>query len=123
MTDKVMITKNFSQDELSCPCCKVYGMKPLFVDMLQALRDHFGRPMVINSAYRCEKHNAELKDSAPDSQHLLGLAVDVAMVDSSERFELIEMALSLGFRGIGIGKNFVHIDFRASIPRIWTYPI
>lgn len=115
------VSKNFTKEELSCKCCGVYGMKPIFIEKLQELREHFSRPMIITSAFRCPKHNTAIRGES-DSQHLLGLAVDVAIVDSFERFELISYAVFLGFRGIGVDGCFVHLDYRASPPKLWLYP-
>lgn len=116
-----MITKNFSKEELSCKCCGVYGMKPIFVNKLQELRDMYGRPMILTSAYRCPKHNREVRGEK-NSLHLQGLAVDVHVVDPMERYELIGCAYHLGFTGIGIDSAFIHLDYRTAIPVTWVYP-
>ncbi len=115
-----MATKDFSVKELSCPCCQGYAMQKPFLDKLQELRDLYARPMIITSAWRCEKHNTGIKGEK-DSQHLFGNAVDVHCVDSAERFLLVRLAYQVGFRGFGIDGAFVHIDFRSGLERMWVY--
>ncbi len=109
----------FSEKELACKCCGANGMKPVFLEMLDALRLAYNRPIILNSAFRCEKKNRETPGAAPDSQHLLGLAADISCVDSAERFLLVKLAFSLGFRGIEIGADWVHVDFRAGLERMF----
>jgi uncharacterized protein YcbK (DUF882 family) len=54
------------------------------------------------------------------SMHLLGNAVDV-VVPSDQRYELVRTAMSLGWKGIGVAKGFIHLDLRSSSPMIWQY--
>ncbi len=113
------MSQYFSEKELACRCgCGAVGMKPIFLDMLDALRLAYNRPIILNSAFRCEKKNREV-GGAPDSQHLLGLAADIACADSAERFLLVKLAFSLGFRGIEVGADWVHVDFRAGLERMF----
>lgn len=51
-------------------------MKLVCREVLEPLRAHFGKPVVINSFYRCPRLNAEV-GSKPSSQHTLGEAVDL----------------------------------------------
>jgi len=114
------VTKNFSYKELSCPCCNVFGMKPVFIEKLQEVRDLFNEPMVITSGYRCERHNVAI-GGVPKSQHLEGLAVDVAIINGGSRFKLIAIALEAGLAGIGVAKTFVHLDYRVGPKVMWLY--
>lgn len=115
-------SKDFGEKELACKCCGVNGMNPKFVQLLQELRNFYGRPMILTSAFRCAKHNAAVKGE-PNSQHMLGLAVDVHCVDSFERDKLLELSFALGFSGRGIDKTFLHLDFRDGPKVTWVYPI
>jgi len=94
-------------------------MRPDFVFLITELRIKWGRPMVINSAYRCAKHNAEVGGTNM-SQHLKGNAVDVK-ISAPDRFYFVKLAYSLGFTGIGIDKDFIHLDKRESAPSLWKY--
>lgn len=112
----------FTEEELKCPCCGACDMRPDFIRNLNLLRASYAKAMKINSGFRCIAHNKAISGEV-DSQHLFGNAVDVAMLDSANRYLLIELAMSIGFKGVGIDKNFVHIDMRTTQPVVWVYPI
>lgn len=111
----------FTREELDCPCCGAYGMDPMFIITLNKVRKAFGRGMIITSGFRCKKYN-ELIKGAPQSQHMLGKAVDVLVKDKSEQYKLIRWAMTYNLSGIGVGTDFIHLDGRDSAPLIWTYP-
>ncbi len=115
------LTPNFSTDELDCPCCAVCEMHPEFMQKLQQLRELVKRPLRINSAFRCEKHNAEI-GGVPNSRHLVGEAVDISYgpLASKDRRFLISMALDM-FDGVGIGATFIHVDTRGGEKALWFY--
>jgi len=54
---------------------------PLFVNVVQKVRDHFG-PTIITSGYRSEALNAAIGGS-PRSQHSKGQAVDLEVLGTS----------------------------------------
>ncbi|RLF87747.1 peptidase M15 [Thermococci archaeon] len=116
------LIKHFSEDEFKCPCCGRCDMNPGFVFMLDTLREILGTPLVITSGFRCAKHNREI-GGKENSAHLKGLAADILCVNSAHRYELIKHALALGFRRIGIGKDFIHLDYDKEKPQgvIWVY--
>ena len=73
---ETLLSRSFRAKEFACKD----GTDPLFVDselvqVLQAIRDHFGAPVVITSGYRTAEHNAAVGGSK-SSQHLLGRAAD-----------------------------------------------
>ena len=114
------LSKNFDRSEAECPCCKEFLLVPDFITRLQLLRDQYGKPMVINSWYRCRKHNRAIKGST-GSKHLEGIAVDVKVGNSTDRRMLVDLAVMIGFNGIGIAETFVHLDTRNSVPVLWLY--
>lgn len=117
-----MLSRNFKQSELVCPCCGMCKMNPIFVDRLQVLRDLYGKPITIVSGYRCPQHNRKVRGS-PKSDHLRGEAVDIRVYDknSSELYRLRELSFKLEFNGIGIGKNHFHIGIRSNKTSSWNY--
>lgn len=116
-SDKIQLTKNFQLDEFKCKCGKC---DPILVDeklvaRLQQIRDHFGESVIINSGYRCEKHN-KAEGGATGSRHTKGQAADF-YIPGVAPAEIAKFAESIGILGIGLyeGKdNFVHIDTRTS---------
>jgi uncharacterized protein YcbK (DUF882 family) len=122
MPDAYQLTKNFGRRELKCPCCDQCEMDPEFMKKLQELRDIMGRPMSINSGFRCASHN-EAVGGSKASRHRIGLAADCSTVDwsSTDLYRLIKEAQALGFKGIGIGKTYVHLDMRDDKAKMWVY--
>ncbi|MFL6968473.1 D-Ala-D-Ala carboxypeptidase family metallohydrolase [Pseudomonas alvandae] len=123
---------NFPYAELRCRCgrCDSTGheMAPHFMDLVQQLRELYGRPMPLSSAYRCPLHPAEANKPAP-GEHLDGLAVDV-LCRGAEALRLLNLALILGFTRIGVNQKgvsrFLHLGLaptgrRLPSPTIWSY--
>ncbi len=113
---------NFSKSEIDCNCeqCghelwdQKYGasMPEYLINALvrlQALREEWGKAMVMNSAHRCVSHNANVRGKSR-SKHL-DIAFDVR-IPWNEQEEFKRLALEHGFNGIGLYPNdgFVHID-------------
>lgn len=106
---------HFSPRELSCKCggrhCRgEYFHNPDFLDGLEALRERAGRPLVITSGRRCDRHNAAV-NGAGRSQHKLAVAADVSLM-GHDAVELAAGAIAAGFKGIGFGRSFLHLDWR-----------
>jgi uncharacterized protein YcbK (DUF882 family) len=114
------LTKSFYRVELASPDDHSCNMRPEFMEALQALRDEFGKPMIITSGYRTRAHNTKIGGS-PNSQHMLGAAADVAITSPYDRYEFIRLAIKHGFTGIGIAPTFIHLDRRNTTPLIFDY--
>ena len=59
--------------------------------VLQPLRDLYGKPMSINSGYRCARLNA-LVGGVPTSQHCKGEAADIKTGSQTESWRLARLA-------------------------------
>ena len=101
--------KHFKPEELACPCCGVCAVDKKLVIKLDQLREKVGFPIIITSGYRCPKHNKEV-GGKPDSAHIKGLAADISVSTSPRRYKLIKAAIEIGFKRIGIGERFIHLD-------------
>lgn len=121
-----MSTANFSDTELACRCgCG--GLPPQeFQDELQRLRDEYGRPMRISSAWRCPDHNDRVSKTGRNGPHTRG-AVDV-LVFGTAVWDLDEIAKEFGWHGIGKSQKgpfesrFIHLDRRPFERRTeWSY--
>lgn len=112
---------HFSPDELKCDCNKYcqgeYFHDPKFLDALEKMRMGTG-PIFINSARRCKGHNKAV-GGASQSMHMLEIAIDIKIAPHS-RVVLYEAAVKAGFKGMGFGINFMHLDI--GVRRRWTYP-
>jgi len=108
------VSENFQVNEFECSggCCDLILIDGELVTILQNIREHFGKPVIINAGYRCVKRNNEV-GGAPDSNHLYGRAADIRISGVSVN-EIAEYAAIIGVRGIGRDsyKNYVHIDTR-----------
>lgn len=110
---KTRVATNFSASEFGCKgdgCCISAKIDTALVEHLQKIRTHFGVPVVINSAYRCEKHNKAVGGAA-NSYHTKGMAADI-VVTGVKPLEVARYAESIGILGIGLYDDFVHIDTR-----------
>lgn len=72
---------NFAPEEFRCGCngrhCCGYPtyMKPVELKNIQAIRTHYGKPMVVTCGVRCNAYNREVSGIS-NSEHKKGLAVD-----------------------------------------------
>ena len=113
----VRLSTNFKVKEFACQD----GSDPIFIDselvsVLQKIRNHFGKPVTITSAYRTPKHNKTVGGTTY-SQHLYGRAADIKVqgIAPSEVVKYAETLLDEG--GIGIYNTFTHIDVRSTKSR------
>lgn len=118
-----MDTPNFKLSEFRCPCCKDGDkiVKPALLEALQKLRDLYGKPMRIDSGYRCPKHNPKV-GGALHSAHLTGEAADVEDFDSGlQAFctpEILERC-GLWAEDFAATPVWVHLQIRAAAARIF----
>ena len=79
------VAPSFDPKEFRCQChgrfCCGFPtrMKVKELKHLQAIRDHYKKPMIITSGLRCRGFNAELSGSSTNSRHLTGYACDFYM--------------------------------------------
>lgn len=109
-------TKNFKVSEFACKCCGQNHILQAVIDMCQKIRTELALPVNINSGYRCQKHNAEVK-GAKASRHVLGRAADLSFAGSALNILLAVHRLFLDGKLPELGyciyypnKNFVHVD-------------
>ena len=115
--------KNFRIQEFVCRCgC---GMPPearqnieaLVANVLDPLREAYGKPIYVNSGYRCEKHNAAV-GGVPKSQHMLGQAADISVKSEklkvkSELETLARIIVAQGkFDQLIIYPTFLHVSYK-----------
>jgi uncharacterized protein YcbK (DUF882 family) len=112
------LSKHFNSTEFHCRCCGCLhpkGVPKDLIDILEEVRENYGKAVHINSGYRCPKHNKSV-GGATGSQHMKGTAADFYMtgVDPAAVFA----DLNQNWEG-GLGKydTFTHIDVRGSHAR------
>jgi uncharacterized protein YcbK (DUF882 family) len=111
------VSKHFNREEFACKCgC---GLDTVDVDLLKVLeivREHFGKPVIINSACRCADHNKSI-GGASKSYHVKCQAADIVVKDvpSSQVQEFLQEWIG----GLGCYSTFTHIDVGPE-RRWWT---
>lgn len=80
------------------------------ISMLQKIREHFGKPLIINSGYRTETYNAKV-GGAKNSYHKYGKAYDIRIKEVTP-LEIAKYAEEIGVKGIGWYNTFTHVDLR-----------
>ena len=114
------LTEFFRESEFSDRYTGEHGIKLAFVKRLNILREKCDFKFIINSGYRTRSHPIErIKNTI--GTHTLGIAADIRVTNGYQRHCIVEGALKLGFRGIGVHKNFIHIDMRKGPAVIWAY--
>ena len=115
---------NFNKAEFDCKHTGLNEMKPEFMKLLQALRLMYGKPMTITSGYRHHTHPVEARKGHTTGEHTQGVCCDVACASGADRYQIIRLALQLGFTRIGIAKTFIHLGIGGAglpSPTIWDY--
>jgi len=115
----------FRLEEFYCKCRREHAEQLVderLVMMLDLARERAGVSFKVSSGYRCSEHNAEV-GGVKDSAHLKGMAADIHVSNSKERFLILKALLSIGFKRIGMGRDFVHVDIDDTkpYPVIWMY--
>ena len=133
--ETVECSKHFSRDELKCsfaPDAPVL-MDSLFMAALEELREEWGKPIYLSSAFRTTEHPRErtkpikydhLGNPLPKGgMHARGRACDV-LIAVSDAVAFLRLALKY-FSGVGLSQKgewnqrFIHLDDGKQ--RIWTY--
>lgn len=112
------LSPHFRVSEFACRgvgCCNTVLVDEALVAHLQAIRDHFGVPVTVNSGYRCQTHNQAV-GGAQFSRHMAGQAADISVAGVAPA-EVAQYAEEMGILGIGLYETdadgyFVHIDTR-----------
>lgn len=115
---------NFTKSEFDCKHTNKNVMQPEFMEKLQALRVKYDKPMRITSGYRHWTHPVEARKGHTTGEHTRGTCADIACNVGRERYEIVRLALELGFPRIGIAKTFIHLGIGGAglpTPTIWDY--
>ena len=112
--------RHFKLSEFDCQHTGKNEMDSTFLILLDNLRHECGFPFVITSGYRDITHPIEAK-KFKGGTHSQGIACDIKVNNGLDRGKLIELAIEQGFTGIGVHKDFVHVDIRKGDLVVWAY--
>ena len=119
----IQISDNFNLSEFQSKGNGAVKVHSKLVELLQAIRDRLGQPIVINSAYRDPEYNREV-GGTEGSQHTKGTAADISLrnldynaddIAEIAAFEADKLGIGRENLGIGLYDTFVHIDVRGLI--------
>lgn len=111
------------------PCWSTYGSKvehwdKHLLDLWVKYREAVEQPIIVNSGARCEAYNnyIYMKDNEKPtrSQHLVCKALDLMKVKNMTIDQMANLAVEIGFKGVGRYNNFIHVDVRPS-KAAWDY--
>ena len=117
---KEKLSLNFLVKEFACKD----GSDKILIDtelvlLLQKIRDHFGKAVTINSAYRNSEYNKKI-GGVSNSRHTKGNAADIVLKDVlPEDVAKYTEYIMPDKGGIGLYGSFVHVDTRGNRSR-WT---
>lgn len=98
------------------PLQETGNLKALAEQVLDPLREWYGKPIYVNSGYRCPQLN-RLVGGATGSQHVKGEAADITAGSREENRKLFEcIRKNLDFDQLINEKDFtwVHVSFKRS---------
>jgi uncharacterized protein YcbK (DUF882 family) len=105
----------FVKKEFKCPDCGKVIVSAWLIHLLNKVREGLGKPMIVNSGYRCKKYNKKI-GGGKNSAHLRGTAADIKCKSSKNKFLMIELAYKAGFKRIGVYDTWLHLDVDAELP-------
>ncbi len=107
--------KYFTEKELRCPCCEQIpprareNIVALVNNVLDPVRELYGKPIYVTSGYRCYRHNLEV-GGVKNSQHMQGEAADIHCDDNQQLIRLIKQ---LGtFDQLIVYPTFLHVSYK-----------
>ena len=119
--------KWFSVNEFECHCgCRMpdgarANIVALVEQVLDPVREKQGKPIRVNSGYRCPRHNEEVL-GVRNSQHMKGEAADIAPVDSGQvKVDSLERMVEMIKRNgkwdqMIVYPTFVHVSWKRNGP-------
>lgn len=113
------LSKNFSRKDYECKCgCGFNTVDVELNQVMQELRDHYNRKIIITGGNRCAAYNHIIPGAAKDSQHQYGKANDFVVdgIPAVEVFEYLNEKYPSRY-GIGLYTcpnqiSRVHLDVR-----------
>lgn len=109
--------KNFRIQEFVCHCgCEMpaeveANIEALVAEVLDPVRELFGKPIYVNSGHRCEAYNRKV-GGVSRSQHIVGEAADIHCDDNAKLAKLIVQQGR--FDQLIIYPTFLHVSYKRS---------
>ena len=107
--------KYFKMNEFQCkdgcemPASARGNIEALVEAVLDPARERLGKPITVNSGFRCPLHNSRVGGVA-NSQHMRGEAADICCCDNKRLAEIIEA--NGKFDQLIFYPTFVHVSWK-----------
>lgn len=106
------VSPNFKVKHFACKDkSDVVLINPHLVELLEKIREKFGKNINVHSAYRTPSYNRRLSGAAKYSQHMYGNAADITIPGVTPR-EIYTWVNSFHQGGLGVYPTFTHVDVR-----------
>ena len=110
--------KYFKMSEFECrdgcpmPASARENIEALVEAVLDPARERFGKPITVNSGYRCPRHNAAV-GGVPNSQHMRGEAADIRLAEITDNAEIVSAIKENGrWDHMIVYPTFVHVSWK-----------
>lgn len=106
----------FNEKEFVCRCCGELppvareNIEALVHEVLDPVREKLGKPIVVNSGYRCQRHNKEV-GGATSSQHMRGEASDLR-INGNPKILAKAIIENGKFDQLILYPTFVHVSWK-----------
>lgn len=91
------------------------NLEGLVANVLEPARQRLGKPITVNSGFRCVTHNQKV-GGVHNSQHMRGEAADVCCEDNERLAEIIEANGKydqlIRYKGAGGKIRFIHVSWK-----------
>ena len=111
---KFLIAHKLTHAEFRCQCdyasCKNTLIAISLITAWDRSRAEYGKPLKINSGFRCQVHNSSEQVQGVDgSKHTLGMAIDISTRDMGEvEIETLRKILFENFDYVRVYPTFIH---------------
>ena len=110
--------KYFKMKEFECrdgcpmPASARENIEALVQAVLDPARERLGKPIYVNSGYRCPRHNAAV-GGVPNSQHMRGEAADIRLAEIADNAEIVSAIKENGrWDQMIVYPTFVHVSYK-----------
>lgn len=110
------LTTGLNTREFRCKCgrnrCHYFIANEVLLEQYAKLRTDWGKPLKINSGFRCQSHNEGI-GGVEKSRHTLGRAIDISLrgMDAGEVVNFRKLCEKY-FPFVKYYSTFVHVDVR-----------
>ena len=100
------------RDGCPMPASARENIEALVEAVLDPARERLGKPIYVNSGYRCPRHNAAV-GGVPNSQHMRGEAADIRLAEIADNAEIVSAIKENGrWDQMIVYPTFVHVSWK-----------